>query len=357
MGLDARGTRTTASADRRRRGERIPTADKGGDHQGPRGRRRRPGASRAARERPSYQREPAAGRITGRRLRTAGQRPSASRHHPERAGDRRAGGQVEPGRGEQAEDADGGAERPADASRGRSAPRGRGRPGRARSGTRRRAGPRPPGPSWSRPRRRTRRRGSPRPDAPAGAEGGLGIERDEEERPPAPPVEGADRRVEGADLATSATPTPARCRPACSAGARRREAPGRRPARPPRPRPRRRRRSPPPARRGAPGCASAPGRARPAASRRARSRTTGPSPRGKPRRKATVAPSAAIWASAMSTKTTSRAMTWRPRYAWMPVSTRHRRKGAHISASRSLVIAVSAARAARVLTLCSKRST
>src|SRR5215472_1138214 len=40
----------------------------------------------------------------------------------------------------------------------------------------------------------------------------------------------------------------------------------------------------------------------------------------------------------MSTNTTSRAMTWRPRYAWIPVSTRHIRNGAHMSESRSLVM-------------------
>src|SRR5215813_13637929 len=40
----------------------------------------------------------------------------------------------------------------------------------------------------------------------------------------------------------------------------------------------------------------------------------------------------------MSTKTTSRAMTWRPRYAWMPVSTRHIRNGTHIRARRSWAI-------------------
>jgi hypothetical protein len=57
--------------------------------------------------------------------------------------------------------------------------------------------------------------------------------------------------------------------------------------------------------------------------------------RSKPKRKAAVAPSAAICASAMSTKTTSRAMTWKPRYAWMPVRTRHIRNGTHISARRS----------------------
>src|SRR2546426_1471636 len=37
----------------------------------------------------------------------------------------------------------------------------------------------------------------------------------------------------------------------------------------------------------------------------------------------------------MSTKTTSRERTWTPRYAWMPVSTRHIKNGAHRSAKRS----------------------
>src|SRR2546426_9871665 len=37
----------------------------------------------------------------------------------------------------------------------------------------------------------------------------------------------------------------------------------------------------------------------------------------------------------MSTKTTSRERTWTPRYAWMPVSTRHIKNGAHRSARRS----------------------
>src|SRR4029453_173917 len=49
----------------------------------------------------------------------------------------------------------------------------------------------------------------------------------------------------------------------------------------------------------------------------------------KPARKAAVAPSAAICASAMSTNTTSRARTWTPRYAWIPVRTRHIRNGIH----------------------------
>src|SRR2546422_10276563 len=37
----------------------------------------------------------------------------------------------------------------------------------------------------------------------------------------------------------------------------------------------------------------------------------------------------------MSTKTTSRERTWTPRYAWMPVSTRHIKTGAHRIAKRS----------------------
>src|SRR2546430_7262668 len=37
----------------------------------------------------------------------------------------------------------------------------------------------------------------------------------------------------------------------------------------------------------------------------------------------------------MSTKTTSRERTWTPRYAWMPVSTRHIKNGAHRIAKRS----------------------
>src|SRR5213596_3755850 len=37
----------------------------------------------------------------------------------------------------------------------------------------------------------------------------------------------------------------------------------------------------------------------------------------------------------MSTKTTARERTWTPRYAWMPVSTRHIKNGAHRIAKRS----------------------
>src|SRR5438093_436471 len=40
----------------------------------------------------------------------------------------------------------------------------------------------------------------------------------------------------------------------------------------------------------------------------------------------------------MSTKTTSRESTWTPRYAWMPVSTRHMRNGAHRIAKSSAII-------------------
>src|SRR6267142_1240514 len=42
----------------------------------------------------------------------------------------------------------------------------------------------------------------------------------------------------------------------------------------------------------------------------------------------------------MSTNTTSRAITWRPRYAWMPVSTRHMRNGTHMRARRSWATAL-----------------
>src|SRR6266567_850649 len=40
----------------------------------------------------------------------------------------------------------------------------------------------------------------------------------------------------------------------------------------------------------------------------------------------------------MSTNTTSRESTWTPRYAWMPVSTRHMRNGAHRIAKSSAII-------------------
>src|SRR5439155_323744 len=47
----------------------------------------------------------------------------------------------------------------------------------------------------------------------------------------------------------------------------------------------------------------------------------------RPARNASAMPRAATCASARSTKMTPRASTWSPRYAWMPVRTRHAKKG------------------------------
>src|SRR5438445_3022105 len=86
---------------------------------------------------------------------------------------------------------------------------------------------------------------------------------------------------------------------------------------------------------------------------RVRARTTAPSwvaPRpnqydagssgSRPTSKAAATPRAAIWASVMSTKTTSRAITWMPRYAWIPVRTRHIKNGTHMRATRSAAMGV-----------------